>query len=69
MKFKMASWRVKEEGTGGGAASFVNPGCFFSCDMCCLFTSGGVSLKQVGGFLILIKDPELSLLSLYMSPL
>lgn len=47
----------------------MNPGCFFSCDMCCLFTSGGVSLKQIGGFLILIKDPELSLLSLYMSPL
>lgn len=37
-------------GKGTGVASFVNPGCFFSLDMCLLFTyaiEGGVSLKQV----------------------
>lgn len=32
VKFKMASWRVKEEKGGQGVASFVNPGCFFTLD-------------------------------------
>lgn len=63
MKFKMGSWRVKG---GQGVASFVNPGCFFSLDMCHLFTygvEGGLSLKQVTG--PPNQDAELSLLSLY----
>ena len=47
-----------ESESGAGGASFVYPGCFFSLDMCCLFTYGfdvGGSLKQVGGSAIKIR--------------
>lgn len=50
-------------GKGTGVASFVNPGCFFSLDMCLLFTyavEGGGFFEAGSGFLLEIR--------LYTSP-